>query len=104
MKFGRVEKIVLLYFGFKRNESSKLLKRTEITRDIKKLLGKEDDTSFPVVLNNSIKKLILDKKLLYRRYSRIGINKKGLKYAVQILEELKNKGTIKNWDDILSKL
>jgi len=99
-----VEKIILLYFGFKKNESNKLIRRTQVTKDIKKLLGRTDDPSFPVVLNNALKRLVLDKKLLFRRYSRLGINNKGIECAVDILEDVKTRTEVTDWKDIIPNL
>ena len=106
MEFGRVEKIILLYFGIKKSESSNLIKRTHITRDIREILGREDDNNFAVVLNNALRRLVIDKKVLYRRYSRVGINNKGLAIASNMLDIInKNrKEPVENWDDILENI
>ena len=106
MEFGRVEKVILIYFGLKRNESLKLVKRTHITKEVANILGRQDDNNFAIVLNNALRRLVVDKKVLYRRYSRVGINNKGLKVASSILEEIKKKSNkkITSWNDILEAM
>jgi len=106
MEFGKVEKVILLYFGIKRNESNSLIKRTHITRDVREILGREDDNNFPVVLNNALKRLVQDKKLLYRRYSKVGINNSGLQEASNLLEIInkKNNTPVASWEDILRNI
>lgn len=106
MEFGKIEKVILIYFGLKKTKSSRLVKRTHITKEIAKILGREDDDVFPVVLNNSLRRLIVDKKLLYRRYSKVGINNKGLEVASNLFDEVKKRSgdAITSWDEILENL
>jgi len=106
MEFGKVEKVILLYFGIKKTQGEKSVKRTQVTKDLKKILSREDDKNFPMVLNNTLVRLITDKKVLYRRHRMISINNKGLDYAISLLGEIKSNSEkpVKTWDDILEKI